>query len=198
VIRTIEIKGLRGIREGKLSDLTPLVVLVGPNGCGKSTAIEGIHIAASPATAEALVQVIRRHEAGGSGPRWLLWRAGLTGPAEVKIASDSEVSRTCRLQLDPGKPESETWIEFEVSHKKGQTRNGNVRAVKNKYHSHNPAGFFPLPDVPEVNLIETYPANFQSPLHELYTKAVQLGRRKEAIGIVSEVFSRSDECRNSD
>ena len=75
MIRSIEIKGLRGIREGQLTDLTPLVVLVGPNGSGKSTVIEGILIAASPVTADAIVEVVRRHEGGGSGPRWLLWKA---------------------------------------------------------------------------------------------------------------------------
>ena len=36
VIKSIEIENLRGIRQGKLEDLTPLVVLKGPNGCGKS------------------------------------------------------------------------------------------------------------------------------------------------------------------
>ena len=76
MIQSIEIKGFRGIREGSLADLTPLVVLVGPNGSGKSTVIEAMLIGASPLTGEALVQVMRRHEAGGSDPRWLLWRAG--------------------------------------------------------------------------------------------------------------------------
>ncbi len=63
MIRSVEIKGLRGIREGKLTDLTPLVVLVGPNGSGKSTVLEGIFLGASPDAAAATVQVIRRHEA---------------------------------------------------------------------------------------------------------------------------------------
>ncbi|MBI1918058.1 MAG: AAA family ATPase [Planctomycetes bacterium] len=58
MIQAVEIKGLRGIRSGSLTDLTPLVVLVGPNGSGKSTVIEGILIAASPTTAEAIVEVI--------------------------------------------------------------------------------------------------------------------------------------------
>jgi hypothetical protein len=60
--------------------------------------------------------------------------------------------------------------------------------VKNKYHSHGPSAFLPLEDVPEVHLVEAYPTGFQRPLEELYTKAVQYGRRKDAIGIISEVF----------
>jgi hypothetical protein len=61
--------------------------------------------------------------------------------------------------------------------------------AKNKYHSHQPSGFWPLEEIREVHLVEAYPTGFQRPLHELYTKAVQLGRRKEAVGIISEVFS---------
>ena len=37
MIKSVTIKNLRGIREGELSELTPLVVLVGPNSSGKST-----------------------------------------------------------------------------------------------------------------------------------------------------------------
>src|SRR5207249_1263431 len=38
------------------------------------------------------------------------------------------------------------------------------------------------------HLVEAYPTAFQRPLHELYTKAVQNGRRRDAIEIISEVF----------
>jgi predicted ATPase len=188
VIRAVEIKGLRGIHEGSLADLTPLVVLVGPNGSGKSTVIEGILVAASPTTAEAIVEVIRRHEAGGSGPRWVLWRAGQAGSTEVTVTTE-RISRKCVLHLQRGVPEDQTVIGFTVIHNDtNQVGNGYVIGLKNKYHSHQPAGFVPLEDVPEVHLVEAYPTGFQRPLHELYTKAVQHGRRKDAIGIIAEVF----------
>lgn len=190
MIRSIEIKGLRGIRTGSLTDLTPLVVLVGPNGAGKSTVIEGILIGTSPDTADAIVQVIRRHEAGGSGPRWLLWRSGESGPTEITVRINAEMSRKCLLQLERGGPEEQTQIRFVViQNETQQLGSGYVIGVKNKYHGHQPAGLFiPLEDLQEVHLIEGYPTAFQRPLHELYTRAVQRGRRKEAIGIVSEVF----------
>src|SRR6266566_5172332 len=107
-------KGLRGIREGKLTDLSPLVVLVGPNGSGKSTVIEGILIGASP-TAEAMLQVVRRHEAGGSGPRWLLWRAGERGATEISVKTDGLASpRRCKLELDRSRPDDSTLITVRV------------------------------------------------------------------------------------
>jgi hypothetical protein len=67
VIRTVEIKGLRGICEGKLTDLSPLVVLVGPNGSGKSTVIEGVLIAASPLPTEAVLKPAEVVRAGCFG-----------------------------------------------------------------------------------------------------------------------------------
>lgn len=189
MIHSIMIKGLRGIRAGNLTDLTPLVVLVGPNGSGKSTVIEGILIGASPDTADAMVKVVRRHEAGGSGPRWLLWRAGEGEQTKIRVTTSAGMSRTCRLQLERGRPEQETLITFVIIDQgDAQHLSGWFRGVKNHYDSHQSAGFRPLTDSPEVQLVEGYPSGFQRPLHELYTKAVLRGRRTEAIGIVSEVF----------
>ncbi len=44
---SIHIQNFRGIRSGTLSQLAPLTVLIGPNGCGKSTVLESIEIAAT-------------------------------------------------------------------------------------------------------------------------------------------------------
>lgn len=41
----LEIEGFRGIRTGKLADLGPLTLLVGPNCSGKSTALEALYVA---------------------------------------------------------------------------------------------------------------------------------------------------------
>src|SRR5437773_9919680 len=85
VIQSVEINGLRGIREGKLTDLTPLVVLVGPNGSGKSTILDAILIGASPTPAEAVGQAVARREGLREGARWLLWKGGHEGPASVTV-----------------------------------------------------------------------------------------------------------------
>jgi hypothetical protein len=69
-----------------------------------------------------------------------------------------------------------------------QLGSGWLSGVKNKYESHQPAGFFALDDLPEVHLVEGYQTGFQKPLHELYTSAVQRGRRKEALTIIAEVL----------
>ena len=187
MIQSVDILRLRGIREGKLSDLSPLTVLVGPNGSGKSTVIEGILIGASQLPTEAVRQVIRRHEAGGSGLRWLLWKAGETEPTEITVQSETK-QRKCYLRLDRSHPEDDTLISLVVAESNTQIENSWLRGQKNTFHSHGPSNYRPLEDVPEVHLVEPYPTSFQRPLDEIYTKTVQLGRRNEAMGIVSEVF----------
>jgi AAA15 family ATPase/GTPase len=72
VITSIEISGLRGIREGKLDDLTPLVILVGPNGCGKSTVLDALLVGANENLQEAADVAFRRHVGLKDSARWLL------------------------------------------------------------------------------------------------------------------------------
>lgn len=45
MITSIEIQGLRGIRGGKIEGLAPVTVLIGPNGCGKTTVLEALGVA---------------------------------------------------------------------------------------------------------------------------------------------------------
>lgn len=59
MIDAIEITNLRGIRNGRLTGLAPVTVLVGPNGAGKSTVLEALAISAThqpPALIGRLVQ----------------------------------------------------------------------------------------------------------------------------------------------
>ena len=119
---------------------------------------------------------------------WLLWQAGQADPSEITVTTSAGRSGKCKLRLERGKPENETLIGFSIIRDGSPLGHGNIIGFKNKYHSHTPTGFRPIEDLPEVHLVEAYPANFQRPLHDLYTKAVQQGRRKEAIGIISEVF----------
>ena len=47
MLKSIQIEGFRGIRTGKLEGLSRINILIGPNGCGKSTILEAIHITAA-------------------------------------------------------------------------------------------------------------------------------------------------------
>src|SRR5579862_2418909 len=76
MIRSIEIKGLRGIQEGKHDDLTPLVVLVGTNGSGKSTILDALLIGASPRPGAVVKLFATGRARVEHDPRWFLWRVG--------------------------------------------------------------------------------------------------------------------------
>ncbi|MBL8792664.1 MAG: ATP-binding protein [Planctomycetia bacterium] len=101
--------------------------------------------------------------------------------------SDHE-TRRCQLQLERNTAESETIIKFAVLDEASRLDDGLLRGVKNKYQNHKMTGYMPLADVPEVHLIEGYSVTANRPLYDLYTKAVQNGRRNDAIGIVSDVL----------
>ncbi|MHB2019147.1 MAG: AAA family ATPase [Candidatus Xenobia bacterium] len=58
----------------------------------------------------------------------------------------------------------------------------------------NPTGLVPpLPDVPEVRIVEAPGANLEAPLDQLYSEAVTLGRRREAKQILKSVVPALDD-----
>ncbi len=189
MIQSVEIQGLRGIREGKVTDLSPLVVLVGPNGCGKSTILEAILIGASRDCDSAIVEVIHRHETDGSGPQWLLWRAGESGPTKVTVKTSAREAGTCELRLARSPTGNKNQISFKVFHNAKEVGVGHVVGIKKGSSSREYLGdpLF-LTDVAEVNLVEAYSTDSQTPLPDLYTKTVKQERRNEAVEFISAVF----------
>lgn len=58
MIKSLEIKGLRGLQQFSLGDLGRVNLLVGTNNCGKSTVLEGIQILSSPGSLEPLYELM--------------------------------------------------------------------------------------------------------------------------------------------
>lgn len=86
MLKRIKIENLRGIREGEIDGLTRLVVLVGPNGSGKSTVLEGLFVGASRHPATAVGAVTYRREQTWNGARWLF----RGGDSQVEARTDVE------------------------------------------------------------------------------------------------------------
>jgi energy-coupling factor transporter ATP-binding protein EcfA2 len=187
VIRSVEIKGLRGIRAGSLTDFTPLVVLVGPNGSGKSTILDALLIAANPQPSIGIGQAVERREgvSAAVGARWLLWKAGHEGPAEITVKTDSGV-RQCTLAIAPTSKENAA-IQGKVRDQDdaGKTSENDTGAY---FGGNNPpvlSGFVkPLDDVPEVRFLDPRAVSLRAPLHQLYTKAAEQGLIRAVIASI--------------
>jgi hypothetical protein len=101
LITEIELSHIRGIREGRLAGLSPLSVLVGRNGCGKSTVLDALEIGASRAPVEALEDSLRRRGADDLHlrPEWFLHSKRTQAESSVAIGG-VEGRRTLRFVLE--------------------------------------------------------------------------------------------------
>jgi hypothetical protein len=79
MIHEVAIAGLRGIEEGRLSDLSPLVILVGPNGGGKSTVLDALLIGSGSDPGDDVGRVVQRRPDLWNGSRWLVPKSAQNG-----------------------------------------------------------------------------------------------------------------------
>ena len=185
MIKSVTIKNLRGIREGELSELTPLVVLVGPNSSGKSTILDALLIGASPRPGESMgIAVTRRNVQRGG--RWLLWRSGEFGAAEVGVTTASGALRTCKVSV-PSPHNTSLFAEITTFvGNSGTVKSDHVNLGRNDVLSTG-TGVDALPDVPEIRLIEPRSGPLSRSIHGLYSLAVQRGRRNEVTAMIAEL-----------
>lgn len=85
MITEVSVSGLRGIQEGSLKELTPLVVLVGPNGCGKSTLIDALLIGGGSNPGSGVGRAVFRRSNSWNGSRWLFWRQNPNRIATINV-----------------------------------------------------------------------------------------------------------------
>lgn len=192
MISSIEISRFRGIREGKLEDLTPLVVLVGPNGCGKSTVLDALLIAASPEPCRAIGETATRHQGVELGARWLFRRAQTRESPAITVHTTTKFHRECQLHWQPpppeGQKENEATIECKVKLRKAGSTGRAENTVRFRGSAFEPLDSAPpLEDVPDVRLVESQADALQVPLHQLYTETTRTGRREDAKAIIAEV-----------
>lgn len=180
MIRGVKIQHLRGIREGELAELSPLTVLVGPNSAGKSTILDALFIGAFPKTEIAVGMVVKRRQGARQGARWLFWRGDEQGKPVVELASEAG---TRRCELSMRNPPNEIVCVI------GSSRGGTVFKSDNSFAPIH-GGFavdLPVKDITEVRLVEPREGGVSTPMHDLYSRAVQTGHRAALKDLISAV-----------
>lgn len=210
MISSIEIQGFRGIKEGKLDELTPLVVLVGPNGCGKSAVLDALLLGASPVPANAVHVIANQRLKMDGGARWLLYKADRQIKSKIHIRTEGRemtmpvrenenrirgVERDERFVILEQSPDivDKPHILFKVA-PRDQKSYTNVGQIFDNGSGYDTNFSYILKGVESVGFIDlghhrTSSRN-QAPLHQLYSQTVQQGQRKLAYEIISDVVPK--------
>lgn len=94
MIQSLTIENFRGIRSGRLDGFASLSVLTGPNGCGKSSVLEALQLAAVPG--DGRLGFLRRRNDLSRANRWLSYR-GLREACHVGIRWSDVTSRNVEM-----------------------------------------------------------------------------------------------------
>jgi predicted ATPase len=186
MLRSIEMKLFRGIKEGVLKDFTPLVVLVGPNGSGKSAVLDAILIAANPNPAEGIGQAVLRREGIVEGSPWLLWKQGAEGAAELIAEGDVAEKRFCKLTLVGTSPHFQIQCDVRMASPSQSFSPDRVTVgVGGGNTSYSTGGSARAwTGVPKVHMVGQFLKNYQAPLHELFSNVIRQGLRSQINQIV--------------
>lgn len=194
MITGLKIERLRGIREGELTDLAPLTILVGPNGSGKSAILDALLIGCSADAGDAVGRAVRRRTSTTHGATWLMWKRGEAGPARItsgpvgdpiitevteQIASGMKPGQaTLRIQSwarsnevpGGGRTSGDEWsVTFDADN--GYETRGNTRR-KTSF----------------LRLIDPAPGANQSPIWKVYDRVLNAGHKREARDLLAEVI----------
>ncbi|MBI4567937.1 MAG: AAA family ATPase [Planctomycetes bacterium] len=201
MIFKIEIERFRGIKIGALADLAPLTVLVGPNGCGKSTVLGALLIGAGSDPRKGIVETVQHLRGVRVAAPWLLYRGGGEGDAVVKVFANRDSPRVVAI----GILQDFTRVVAPVNLPKVTS------ALKCRYAvpgELNPAEgwmvFFeegrgswgpdlpPLNVLPEVRLVDPRESTRLTPLTRLWTDVAKAGRKQAVIEILRALIPRLD------
>jgi energy-coupling factor transporter ATP-binding protein EcfA2 len=193
LIRSLHIQNLRGVQEGRLEDLSPLVVLVGPNSSGKSTVLDAIYIAAGGRPEKSLGEVVARRPSLEQPDRWILFRTrgGEVGPATIEITTDEPEMLRVQVFRSNGNGAfqaldiRESWVAPKDEIKPPPSPpDPNTPPVRNTGLERAAQR---APVATEVRLVDPHGGGPRQPLHELYSRIAERGLRREAKAILTDL-----------
>lgn len=192
MITSVEISNLRGIQQGKLENLTPLTILVGPNSSGKSTILDALLIGASSNSGRAIGQVVTRRKGVIDSPRWLFPKGKIQIKPTILVqeSDDNEnyqrrkYELSCQLNADPSSAAITCSVESAL---------GTYSVVASFYESRLNSYVEPperfMKEEKDVRLIESINTDN---LEDLYTQIVEQGLRDEVTNFVKSMIPDID------
>jgi len=182
MVESLTIRGFQGIREGVIEDFSPLTVITGVNGCGKSTVLDALLVTHSQKPSVALGRAaLRRHDTPDP-IRWLLHR-GLE--EAVLIVTDADETRSYDIRL----------VVYDARNKELQVRTGlgvsaNERKPSGLVGGMDQAIQLPAPgDYVEVDAVaELLDPSVPTSVVDNYSEAIREGRRADITDVLSELI----------
>jgi predicted ATPase len=172
VITKLKIEGLRGIREGELSDLAPLTILVGPSGSGKSTILDALLIVAANALGDAIGRAVNRRAELLGGASWLFYRRHET--ARLEVEQEGRL-RAYSLRRSPVAEEIVCDV-MSAGADRTQVVLHDAKTTFDVWNAYEPLdGGHPL-RLPSVRLIEPQAGAVHPALYKLFGEAKQRGQ----------------------
>ena len=182
MISTLNIANIRGIREGTLKGLSPLSVLVGRNGCGKSTVLDALEFASSRDAMKTLMAGIDRRTTDDTniGAKWLMTNKGDSG--HVSIIGPGDATRTLNF--------TRTADGFEIAH----TGVGPIAAARASGWTNYGPSQMSAPMPRNVRFIDMRARSTPrlSP-HDLYSEARAAGRKKTIMTLLQALLPGVDD-----
>lgn len=193
LIKRIEVRDLRGIASGELHGLGRISILVGSNGSGKSTILEAALIAGTSVPASAAGFVVRHRFATANGARWLVRNGSPETAARVSVTwtGDLRVERTVRWDEALVIPETveelarkgapPPYSAFRIFRDEPLLKDKDKPCVTAMASDNSwlPLGYEDPPiETPELRFVEP---RLGEPLHDLFSRAVKAGRRKDCV-----------------
>jgi len=201
LLHNLDIQSLRGIRDGSFAELTPLVVLVGPNSSGKSTVLDAILIGASPSPDDGLRVAMERRKSGVNPHHWLTWRSkdDSRGMAELRLKSDTPHWRVVQI-LRTGQGGADAPFRtssFYESPEHEQEKAARLRSVSQRRSPPPPDSLIeqsnPFNDIPYVRLVDSSSTEKQTPLDQLYTQLSERGLRNDAKALIKALLPQVED-----
>jgi ABC-type ATPase involved in cell division len=201
MITEVHLSGLRGVREGALVEMSPLTVMVGASGSGKSTVLDALLIGAGNSPAEGVGRAVQRRRGSWNGAQWLLRRAeGVQQQGAVRVIARRPLGsqeRRTRIDLHDGVPPNEgatlpsgapaPWSSFllSMSDEGVESRHCWVGIAADNLYQAGPVMPVPLKGW-ELRMVDLAVV-MGTPLHKQYSEMVKSGRRSEVVEVLREV-----------